>query len=118
MEWELIPSSGILTGALAAPMKQVSLINLNAEQVSTFSRHATEQVEMVLELKASYSGSRLMLSLIVLSIGLCDQINEIPNTALYSCLCLNRLGYYYHSVNIISMNLSQSDHNKWLAADM
>jgi hypothetical protein len=45
--------SGILTGALAVPSKQVLLMKLKAEQVSAFSRHDTEQVEMVLEYKGT-----------------------------------------------------------------
>ncbi len=35
------------------------------------------------------------------SIGLCEPINKIPNTVQYSNLCMTRVGYYCHLVNVI-----------------
>jgi hypothetical protein len=48
----------------------------------------------------------------MLSIGFCDHIDKVPNFTHYSILCTTRVGYYYHLVNVISLNLSQSDHIK------
>jgi len=50
----------------------------------------------------------------MLYFSLGDQIHKAPNTAICSSLCMTRVGYYYHSVNKIRLNLSQSDHIKCL----
>ncbi len=52
----------------------------------------------------------------MLSIGLCDQIDHMKShkSIFYSSLCINKVGYCFHSVNVISFNLSQSDHIKQL----
>jgi hypothetical protein len=55
-----------------------------------------------------------MLSLIILTFGLCDHIDKVQNFAYYNNLCMIRVGYYYHSVNLITLNCSQSDHIKQL----
>jgi hypothetical protein len=50
----------------------------------------------------------------MLSIGFYDQIDEIPNTLNRVILRTTTVGYYYHSVNVISLSLAQSDHIKRL----
>ncbi len=50
----------------------------------------------------------------MLSINLCDHIYKVPNNVKYSVLCMTIVGYYYHLVNVISLNLSQSNHMKQL----
>ena len=50
----------------------------------------------------------------MLSIGFYDQIDEVPNTLNRVILRTSTVGYYYHSVNVISLSLAQSDHIKWL----
>ena len=50
----------------------------------------------------------------MLSIGFYDQIDEIPNTLNRVILRTTTVGYYYHSVNVISLSLAQSDYIKWL----
>ncbi len=42
------------------------------------------------------------------------KLDKIPNNALYCNLCTTRVGYYYHSVNVISLSLSQNNHIKRL----
>ena len=49
----------------------------------------------------------------MLSIGFYDQIDEIPNTLNRVILRTTTVGYY-HSVNVISLSLAQSDHIKRL----
>ncbi len=61
-----------------------------------------------------YSGSRLMWSLIMLSISLYDHTYTVPNPSLYSNLCMNIILYCYHLDKVISLNQSQSDHIKRL----
>ncbi len=53
-----------------------------------------------------------MWALIMLSIGLCDKIDKVPS---YSNLFQTWVGYYYHLVNIISLNLPLSDYIKQAA---
>ena len=50
----------------------------------------------------------------MLSIGFYDQIDEVPNTLNRVILHTSTVGYYYHSVNVISLSLAQSDHIKRL----
>jgi hypothetical protein len=40
----------------------------------------------------------------MLSIGLCDQIDKVPNAVSYSNLCMTKVGYYYHSVDVFSLS--------------
>jgi hypothetical protein len=55
-----------------------------------------------------------MSSVIMLSMGLYDQINKAPNTASHSHLFMTSVTYYYQMGNVIDMKLSQSDNIKQL----
>ena len=50
----------------------------------------------------------------MLSISFYDQIDEIPNTLNRVILHTTTVSYYYHSVNVISLSLAQSNHIKRL----
>ncbi len=50
----------------------------------------------------------------MLSIGFCDHIDKVPNPTYYSILGMTSVSRYYHLVNVMSLNLPQSDHIKRL----
>jgi hypothetical protein len=50
----------------------------------------------------------------MLSIGFYDQIDEVPNMLNRVILSTTTVGYYYHSVNVISLSLAHSNHIKRL----
>jgi hypothetical protein len=50
-----------------------------------------------------YSESHLMQSLIMLSKGLCDHFDKVPNNACVHYLRMTIVDYFYHSVDLISL---------------
>jgi hypothetical protein len=61
-----------------------------------------------------YSVSCLITSLIILSFGLCDRIDQVIKNSVKVILPYNRFGYCYHSVHIVRLARFQSDHIKRL----
>jgi hypothetical protein len=58
--------------------------------------------------------SCLITSLIILSFGLCDRIDQVIKNSVKVILPYNRFGYCYHSVHIVRLARFQSDHIKRL----